>query len=333
MIAEKGERLRQQLGYAPDTPLHEVVSKAEHDLGLTAEHGQNLVQRMDACCSAVGIGGAQGSSAKAAVPGVVTGIVMVQPVSAQPVASVAPVQDMMSVAEEMVEPHVPRVDGTYHGPMRLRYVLAATADPRVISARIFQGGRAITGNFEMRNTGALAAWRQPVWEGALPRHVHGGAMLRLEFDQGFGAFFSTARGKPRRRFVKQSVVAPVAPVPAADGLRRPHDEMSAQDLEGCWLYAGVWLFPPLPIVAFSRHEARSPTHYMTSGWSPCLPVIPMFAHYLKRGDHWEGYMDPGGGSGEPGDGAPLCGAKRVMRNRNLIYATPGSFWGFVRRLC
>lgn len=251
----------------------------------------------------------------------------------QPVASVAPVQDMMSVAEEMVEPHVPRADGTYHGPMRVRYVLAATADPRVISARIFQGGRAITGNFEMRNTGALAAWRQPVWEGALPRHVHGGAMLRLEFDQGFGAFFSTARGKPRRRFVKQSVVAPVAPVPAADGLRRPHDEMSAQDLEGCWLYAGVWLFPPLPIVAFSRHEARSPTHYMTSGWSPCLPVIPMFAHYLKRGDHWEGYMDPGGGSGEPGDGAPLCGAKRVMRNRNLIYATPGSFWGFVRRLC
>ena len=89
MIAEKGERLRQQLGYAPDTPLHEAVSKAEHDLGLTAEHGQNLVERMDACCSAVGIGGAQGSSAKAAVPGVVTGIVMVQPVSAQPVASVA----------------------------------------------------------------------------------------------------------------------------------------------------------------------------------------------------------------------------------------------------
>ena len=56
-LAEKAESLRQQIGCLPGTPLHEIVSKAENELGLTAG-GRNLVERIDQCCNELGISGA-----------------------------------------------------------------------------------------------------------------------------------------------------------------------------------------------------------------------------------------------------------------------------------
>ena len=96
-LAEKGEALRQQLGIAPGTPLHEIVSRAENDLGLTAGAGRNLVERIDQCCAVlypVGV-----SEVRSDIGAAETGVVMGQVVMGQPVSPVvqpmAPVQPMV----------------------------------------------------------------------------------------------------------------------------------------------------------------------------------------------------------------------------------------------
>ena len=190
-LVEKGEALRQQLGIAPGTPLHEIVSKAENDLGLTAGK-RNLGERIDQCCNTLGVSGGELRSDIGAAETEV--VVMGQVILGQPVSPVVPMQ--------------PVVDGTYDGPERLRYVVAATADAGVVSARVFQGDRDTNIVFEMRRSAGTPA----VWDGVLPRRVYGGAQIRWEFEPGFGAFTSSARGKPARRFVKQPITAPVQPM-------------------------------------------------------------------------------------------------------------------------
>ena len=124
-LAEKGEALRQQLGIAPGTPLHEIISRAENDLGLTAGAGRNLVERIDQCCAVLGVsGGEVRSDIGAAETGVVMGqVVMGQPVSpvVQPVAQA----QLMVPAQGSVELPLGRYAATQlgnwkwkHGPHR-----------------------------------------------------------------------------------------------------------------------------------------------------------------------------------------------------------------------
>ena len=68
-LHEKADVIRQQLGLDDSVPLNEMVNKAIVDLGLEGEaKGTNLLQKVDMCLSALGVGpGGSGSSA-AAVP-------------------------------------------------------------------------------------------------------------------------------------------------------------------------------------------------------------------------------------------------------------------------
>ena len=85
-LAEKGEALRQQLGIAPGTPLHEIVSKAENDLGLTAGK-RNLGERIDQCCNTLGVSGGELRSDIGAAETEV--VVMGQVILGQPVQTMA----------------------------------------------------------------------------------------------------------------------------------------------------------------------------------------------------------------------------------------------------
>ena len=104
-LAEKGEALRQQLGIAPGTPLHEIVSKAENDLGLTAGK-RNLGERIDQCCNTLGVSGGELRSDIGAAETEV--VVMGQVILGQPVSPVvptitAPVQPMMPAVATPVQ--------------------------------------------------------------------------------------------------------------------------------------------------------------------------------------------------------------------------------------
>lgn len=53
-IHAKAQRLRDELGIAPDVSIIDVVVRCESELGVTAVAGSALVQRLDACLLALG---------------------------------------------------------------------------------------------------------------------------------------------------------------------------------------------------------------------------------------------------------------------------------------
>ena len=91
----------------------------------------------------------------------------------------------------------PEIEGTYYGPGRLRYNVYRTS-PTTVRAEVLANGRDANVRYEMRFTDGAA------WQGTLPAHVHGGAAVTWLFENGNGAFSSTAAGKPTRRFVRAS---------------------------------------------------------------------------------------------------------------------------------
>ena len=197
-LAADAETIRTQLGIASGTPIAQIINEACVQLGIADEcAGDALIAKSRRCMEVLGF-----NSGTHGAQSVVGAVVLGMPVEAVPVMPAA------------IEPAVPDISGTYDGPEGLAYIVTAGPTADSVRVRVLQRGRDISqhGTREMRHQGGT------VWQGVLPRHVHGGATLYWTFDPpAFQTFTSTAHTKPPRRWTKRAAPPAVQHMDRAAG--------------------------------------------------------------------------------------------------------------------
>jgi len=86
-LAENAELLRVQLGIKAGLPLHEIISLASVQLGISSDENSSLAQQVDACLAALGNTAASSSNTP--------NVQVIQGIAIEPMAAPMPIADMM----------------------------------------------------------------------------------------------------------------------------------------------------------------------------------------------------------------------------------------------